>query len=143
MLLSSFLFYQVRSIYYTKVKGDQTFPKEEKLKSRKLIGQIFSEGSVVKAYPIRIQFIFHDIEDFPPCQVGVSVPKRIFKKAVDRNRIKRQIKEAYRLNKSQFVDTLIRKQKKLAMMIIFSSKDKLDYSKIEELMISVLDKIRI
>ena len=120
-----------------------SFSKEEKLKSRKMISRIFSEGSVVKAYPIRIQFIFHEIEDFPPCQMGVSVPKRNFKSAVDRNRIKRQIKEAYRLNKSAFINDLLQKKKKLAMMVIFASNKKLEYSQIEKLITSALDKIRI
>lgn len=125
------------------MKQGQTFPREEKLKSRKLIGQIFSEGFVVKSYPIRIQFVFHDLEDLPPCQMGVSVPKRIFKKAVDRNRIKRQIKEAFRLNKSSFTDALNQRKKKMAMMVIYTSRDKLEYSQIEKLIISAMGKIRI
>jgi ribonuclease P protein component len=125
------------------VKESQTFPKEEKLKSRKMISKIFSEGSVVKAYPIRIQFIFHNVEGLPECQVGVSVPKRYFKKAVDRNRVKRQIKEAYRLNRSSLVNVLHAKQKKIAMMIIFASKEKLEYARIEELLIRSMSNIRI
>lgn len=125
------------------MKEDQSFPKEEKLKSRKMISQLFTDGLVVKAYPIRIQFLFHEIEDLPPCQMGVSVPKRNFKKAVDRNRIKRQIKEAYRLNKSNIIDSLNLKNKKIAMMVIFTSKDKLDYHKLEKLIIAALRKIKI
>jgi ribonuclease P protein component len=125
------------------VKKNQTFPKEEKLKSRKMISKIFSEGSAVKTFPLRIQFIFHDLQHLPPCQMGVSVPKRHFKKAVDRNRIKRQIKEAYRLNKSNLIDDLTIKNKRLAMMIIFLAKDKLDYEQIEQLLNSSLGKLRI
>ena len=124
------------------MKKNLSFPREEKLKSRKMISNIFSEGSAVKSYPIRIQFLFHDLEDFSPCQMGVSVPKRSFKSAVDRNRIKRQIKEAYRLNKSKFLDNLKLKNKKIAMMVIFTSNKKLEYTQIEELITSALDKIR-
>lgn len=124
-------------------KNKLSFPKEEKLKSRKMISRIFSEGFAVKSFPIRIQFVFHEIEDFPPCQFGVSVPKRNFKSAVDRNRIKRQIKEAYRLNKSEFIDVLVQKKKKLAMMVIFASNKKLEYSQMEKLIISALGKIKI
>lgn len=120
-----------------------SFPREEKLKSRKMISNIFSEGSVVKSYPIRIQFIFHDLDGFPPCQMGVSVPKRHFKSAVDRNKIKRQIKEAYRLNKSKFLEKLELKKKKLAMMVIYSANINLEYTQIEKLTISALSKIRI
>lgn len=125
------------------VKNKLSFPKEEKLKSRKMISKIFSEGSAVKSYPIRIQFIFHDLKDFPPCQMGVSVPKRNFKSAVDRNRIKRQIKEAYRLNKSNLLEELNLKKRKIAMMFIFTSNKKLEYSQIEELLKAALGKIRI
>jgi len=120
-----------------------TFPREEKLKSRKMISNIFSEGSVVKSYPIRIQFIFHEIEDFPPCQMGVSVPKRHFKSAVDRNKIKRQIKEAYRLNKSSLINDLKLKKKKIAMMFIFSANINLEFTQIEKLTIAAISKIRI
>jgi len=124
-----------------KVKENLTFPKEEKLKSRKMIGKIFSDGTAVKSYPIRIQFIFHDFEGFPSCQIGASVPKRNFKKAVDRNRIKRQIKEAYRLNKNSFIQKLEAADKKIAMMIIYSGKEKFDYDKIESSTIKAIQKI--
>jgi len=123
------------------VKEDLSFPKEERLKSRKMINKIFTAGLVVKAYPIRIQFIFHDLDDLPACQMGVSVPKRNFKKAVDRNRIKRQLKEAYRLNKSAFVQKLEAADKRIAMMIIFSGKEKFDYDKIESRTIAAMQKI--
>lgn len=120
-----------------------TFPKEEKLKSRKMIGKIFSEGFVVKSYPIRIQFIFHDFDESPNCQVGVSVPKRNFKSAVDRNRLKRQIREAYRLNKSILIEKLNAKNKKISLMIIFSGRDFLPYKTIEAHLIKTMDNIRI
>lgn len=106
-----------------------------------MIGQIFSEGAVVKSYPIRIQFIFHVSEDLPRSQVGATVPKRNFKKAVDRNRIKRQIKEAYRLNKQKLAQKLESADKQLAMMIIFSGKEKFDFDKIESCIIKALEKI--
>ena len=125
------------------MKKDLSFSKEEKLKSRKMIGEIFEKGHVVKAYPIRIQFLFHDMEDLAPCQVGVSVPKRKFKRAVDRNRIKRQLREVYRLNKSNFVDQLEKKEKKIAMMIIFTASKACDYHDIEKAVKASLSKIRI
>lgn len=107
-----------------------------------MISKIFTEGSVVKSFPIRIQFIFHEIEGFPTVQMGVSVPKRNFKKAVDRNRIKRQIKEAYRLNKESFIQKLTQSNRQAAMMVIYSGKDKFEYSKIEASLLKALDKIK-
>lgn len=119
------------------------FPKEEKLKSRKLIGEIFSKGAVVKSFPIRIQFVFHDNADFPLYQIGASVPKRSFKKAVDRNRIKRQIREAFRINKNDFLSRIQQSDKKIALMIIFSGREKLDYKRIEAAIVKSLQKIKV
>jgi len=125
------------------VKEDQTFPREEKLKSKKMIGNIFSNGFVVKSYPIRIQFTFHEVTDLPRCQVGVTVSKRNFKSAVDRNRIKRQLREVYRLNKTDLINKLEARDKHLAMMIIYTNNEKWDYSKIATKVNDAFGKIRI
>ncbi|OEK07201.1 ribonuclease P protein component [Roseivirga misakiensis] len=74
-----------------------TFPKSERLHSKKLIQELFNEGSSFYLYPFKI--IFLPKEDLTSNQVLVSVSKKKFKKAVTRNKIKRLIKEAYRLNK--------------------------------------------
>ena len=121
---------------------DYNFSKDEKLKSRKIIDQIFSEGRVVKSFPIRIQFSFHSLAHLPICQMGVSVPKRNFKRAVDRNRIKRQIREAFRLNKHEFYAQLDASDKHISMMIIFTSKDKMEYNAIEKSLKKALSLIR-
>jgi ribonuclease P protein component len=125
------------------VKKNQTFPREEKLKSKKMIGNIFSNGFVVKSYPIRIQFTFHEFTHLPRCQVGVSVSKRNFKSAVDRNRIKRQLREVYRLNKTDLINKLEARDKHLAMMIIYTNNEKWDYSKIATKVNDAFGKIRI
>lgn len=125
------------------MKEDQTFPREEKLKSKKMIGNIFSNGFVVKSYPIRIQFTFHEVTDLPRCQVGVTVSKRNFKSAVDRNRIKRQLREVYRLNKTDLINKLEARDKHLAMMIIYTNNEKWDYSKIATKVNDAFGKIRI
>lgn len=76
-----------------------TLGKEERLKSRKLIEKLYKEGSSVKAFPLRMIFLQTNHTSNYPAQVGVSVPKRNFKLAVDRNRIKRLMRECYRLQK--------------------------------------------
>src|SRR4051812_43206035 len=85
-----------------KYNGNQSikFPKEERLSSKKLIEELFSKGSSYYLYPFRLLVKDEKLPEgqlFP--QVLISVPKKKFKKAVDRNRLRRQIKEAYRLNK--------------------------------------------
>ena len=80
-------------------KGD-TFPKKEKLKGKKSFDVLFSEGKVLKAYPIQLRYLPMDFSDGTQIKVAVVAPKRKFKKAVQRNRIKRLLREAYRLNKS-------------------------------------------
>jgi ribonuclease P protein component len=74
-----------------------SFPKHEKLKSRSIINQLFVKSSVVMHHPIRLLSLSLT-EEFKNNLVGVTVSKRNFKHAVDRNRIKRQLREAYRLN---------------------------------------------
>lgn len=75
---------------------NNTLGKKERLKSRKLIERLFEEGTSIKNFPYRLVYI---VTEKSSNQSSFSVPKRNFKKAVDRNRIKRLIKEAYRLEK--------------------------------------------
>lgn len=97
-----------------------TYPPDAKLKSRKLISEVFEKGRVEKAYPLRAHFLIHSHEALPALQVGVSVSKRYFKKAVDRNRVKRLMREAYRLHQHTLD---IPEGKKIAIMLIYSSPD--------------------
>ena len=78
---------------------NNTLGKKERLKSRKLIGRLFEEGTSIKNFPFRLVYIITDPISITSVKASFSVPKRNFKKAVDRNRIKRLIREAYRLEK--------------------------------------------
>ena len=113
-----------------------TYPKKEKLKSQKLIEQLFSEGRSVSAYPLRLVYLKTDFEDGSRCKTGVSVSKRNFKNAVDRNRIKRLMREAYRLNKSAYFNNITASY---ALMILYISKDGTDFDSIEKKMKQLLD----
>ena len=75
------------------------FPKSERLHSKKQIDELFSRGTSFTIYPLRVVFLKKPLESKLPNQVLVSIPKKVFKKAVDRNKLKRRIREAYRLNK--------------------------------------------
>ncbi|MCX2679040.1 ribonuclease P protein component [Galbibacter sp. EGI 63066] len=99
---------------------DQSFPKKEKLKSVKRIEQLFTEGSVVSKYPLRLVYLKTEDEEVK-IKAGVSVSKRNFKKAVDRNRIKRLMREAYRLNKHLFFTAA--GSSSYAMMFLYTGKE--------------------
>ena len=75
------------------------FPKSERLKSRKQIDALFEGGKSFAVFPIRVTYQFAPSAEKAGLQVGVSASKRFFKKAVDRNRLKRLLREAYRLQK--------------------------------------------
>ena len=78
-----------------------TFKKEERLCSKRLLEKLFHNGSSFLLYPYRIVWLAEKLPAKVPVQVVINVPKRRFKKAVDRNLIKRRIREIYRLNKSE------------------------------------------
>ncbi|MBP5341067.1 MAG: ribonuclease P protein component [Bacteroidales bacterium] len=77
-----------------------TFPKEERLCSRKQIDQLYDEGNRLMAFPWSVQWMKLDNPASPRCQVLIVAPKRKFRHAVDRNRVKRLTRECYRLRKS-------------------------------------------
>lgn len=83
-------------------KMQNTFSKEERLCSNKRIDALFASGDSFIAYPLRVVYISSETES-PQVSILVSVSKKKFKRAVKRNRVKRLIREAYRLNKSEFL----------------------------------------
>lgn len=101
-----------------------TLGKEERLKSKKLIERLYKEGNSLKAFPLRMMYLRADITSNFPAQVGVSVPKRNFKLAVDRNRIKRLMRETYRLQKQIVYDNL---DEPYVFMISYLGRDEWKY----------------
>ena len=113
-----------------------TYPKTEKLKSKITIGLLFSEGKSVSKYPLRLVFIpLENSEE--KLQFGVSVSKKNFKNAVDRNYFKRVLRECYRLNKHLIHENL---DKPYAIMFFYQTKDRLSYQEINEKTILLFEK---
>ena len=112
-----------------------TFGKQEKLKSRKLIGKLFEEGKSVKKFPIRLVYLQIDQTSKYPIQAGFSVPKRNFKKAPDRNRIKRLLREAYRHAKGSVYEEL---EQPYIFMFTFIGKKELTFLEAEQKIQEVL-----
>ncbi|MEM7109019.1 MAG: ribonuclease P protein component [Bacteroidota bacterium] len=112
-----------------------TFKKAERLSKKKHIQELFDQGSSFYLYPFKILYFPSAGLDPEPefHQVLISVPKRNFKRAVDRNRLKRRIREAYRLNKSLLADS-----EKLLIAYIYTSKEILAYAEIEKKLIAGL-----
>jgi ribonuclease P protein component len=117
-----------------------TYSKQEKLKSRKLLNQVFAEGKSMNAFPLKIMYTTQDIESLSTAKIAVGASSRYFKKAVDRNRVKRLIREAYRLHKHNLLD-LIPEKKQLSVFILFVGKDMNETGLIAEKMPLILQKL--
>jgi len=118
-----------------------TLKKDERLKRRKIIEQLFSEGRSVAVFPIRVQYKTYDKVLTNPLQAGFSASTRNFKRAVDRNRIKRLMREAYRLQKNTLQEALQTKQQQLALFFIYTGKELPDYATVSERVGIILNKL--
>ena len=129
------------SIKFVKMKN--TLGKQERLKSKKLIEKLYSEGDSVKTFPLRMMYVqTKHTSDFP-CQVGVSVAKRNYKLAPDRNRLKRLMRETYRLQKAIVYDNL---EEPYVFMISYIGREEIKYEalylKMEKLLTLFIDKVK-
>lgn len=116
---------------------NNTYPKSERLKSKKSIELLFSEGQSVSKYPLRLVYVENSLENEELIKFGVSVSKKYFKKAVDRNYLKRVLRECYRLNKNIIQESV---EKPMAFMFFYQSKEVLSYQEINEKTIQLFEK---
>lgn len=120
-----------------------TFKKNERLHHRKVIDQMFTgKGKSVPVFPLRAVFMEIEGADYPPVSVLISVPKRKFKRAVHRNRIKRQIRECYRLHKEILTPTIVSQEKKLAVAFLWLSDEFYATAELEKRMVRLLHIIK-
>ena len=104
-----------------------SYSKKEKLKSKKLIEQLFAEGKSVSNFPLRLVYLETHFDDDYKIKAGVSIGKKKFKKAVDRNRIKRLIREAYRLEKHSLFNNITTQY---AFMILYIGDENPSFEKV-------------
>ena len=117
---------------------DFSYPKNEKLKSKKIIDLLFTEGKSVSKYPLRLVYLKHDFEDDVPLKMGVSVSKKYFKNAVDRNYFKRVLRESYRLNKQLLIENI---DAKYCLMFFYQTNEKLSYQEINQKTVQLFEKL--
>jgi ribonuclease P protein component len=114
-----------------------TLGKPQRLRSRKLIEKVFKEGKSFSVFPFRVYYL----KTFTPLQFGIGVSKKHFNKAVDRNRIKRLSREAYRLQKNSIQEKIKGKEDGLALFFIYTGKELPSYSGVYEKMHVILERL--
>jgi ribonuclease P protein component len=124
-----------------------TLGKEDKLKSRKIIEQLFTEGKSFSLFPFRIIYLLQtgnniEINTTGKLQAGFSVGTKHFKKAVDRNRIKRLMREGYRLQKNTLETVVKNSNKDLQVFFIYTTSTIPEYSMVVEKINSAIKRLQ-
>lgn len=115
-----------------------TLGRQDRLKSRKKIELLFKDGKVMNLYPFRVSYLLTEEKGL---QIGVGAGKRHFKKAVHRNKIKRLLREAWRLQKNEVLEKANEQQKGLAVFIVYIGKEMPSFSEISTLVKQVIDRL--
>jgi ribonuclease P protein component len=118
-----------------------TFPKEEHLFGEITVSRLFTQGKAFIAYPFRVVYILESNDSESTARVLISVPKKKFKRAVKRNRIKRLIRESYRLNKQQLIDRLNERGLQVQFAFNYVADDELDFATFDKKMKMALTKL--
>ena len=118
-----------------------TFTKIERLNSKKHIDQLFTEGKTFFSYPFKVFYLFQESEKEFPVQILITVSKKNFKKAVDRNKLKRLVREGYRRNKLLFYDYLNEHNKRALLGLVYVGETILSPKEIEQKLILILQRL--
>ncbi|WP_108822110.1 ribonuclease P protein component [Dysgonomonas sp. Marseille-P4361] len=122
-------------------KAKNTFSKFERLHKNKSIDRLFQKGDSFVSYPLRIVYYAENMSDDKEkaeCSILVSVSKKKFKRAVKRNRVKRLIREAYRLNKISFLDSLKGENRRVDIAFLYLKSELPVYEEIEKAMLKAM-----
>ncbi len=119
----------------------QTFKKGERLHSKKFIENLFSEGQSFYLYPFKIFYLNSESRQNYPAQILISVSKRSFRKATERNKVKRLVRETYRMNKEKLYNRREESKGQLLIGLIYTAKTIMTYAEIERKIILILQRL--
>jgi len=118
-----------------------TFPKEERLHGRTTVAEVFAKGKRFQLDPYRIVWRTRAKDDLPSIRFGISVSKKISKKAVDRNRIKRCNREAFRAVKQSFIEELLVQNKQIDVFLVYAGSIETNTEVLKEKIILILNRL--
>lgn len=118
-----------------------TFPKEERLRGRTTVAEVFAKGKRFQLHPYRIVWRTRAQDNLPSIRFGISVSKKISKKAVERNRIKRCNREAFRAVKQSFIEELLAQNKQIDLFLVYSGSIETNTEVLKEKIILILNRL--
>ena len=118
----------------------QTFRKAERLTSRNTFELLMKKGRQVQESPFRLIWLAEKLNTPYPAQVAFAVPKKKFKSAVHRNRIKRMMREVYRKNKADIYPLLVTKNKQAALLLVYSGQTMPEFAEVEQKLTLILQR---
>jgi len=121
--------------------GRNTFKRTERLKSSRIIGELFNSGDTITIFPLKLFWSIDNYDQLVPARIAVAIPARNIRSAVDRNRLKRRIRESYRLNKQILLEFLSDKKLCLNFVFLYLPKTVSSYNQISEALIKILTNI--
>ena len=118
----------------------KSFQKDERLCSQKLISHLFNKSDTIAKYPLRLLWVsVPKAENTHRIQILITVPKKNFKKAHDRNRQRRRVKEAWRLHKQVLIDKIeSRSDEYYAMALLFTAKEEMEFDQVEQAVLHLI-----
>jgi ribonuclease P protein component len=122
--------------------GRNSFSKPERLRSKVIIDKLFAKSNSFSSYPIRFLFCSAELQTGFPAQTLFVVPKKKFRKAHDRNLLKRRMKEAYRINKQLLYEALSSKDQQLTIAVIYTSSKHEEFGVIESAVKAFFEKMK-
>lgn len=118
-----------------------TFKKAERLGSKALIEKLFKSGRSFTTDPFRITWLEYSLNTGYPAQIAFAVPKKNFKRAVDRNKLKRRAREAYRKNKNRLYDYLNAQNGSIILMLVYIAKEPVNQIVIDSKINTIIDRL--